>query len=142
MSKKKEITLAEFKAMTEDQKLELSAFDVARLTEENRKEEQDKADAAQAEVIKEKYKQRLAGRSPYALRVGEALAWLCPMDRKIVSMVAMTAGGDPVEAAELVLENCWLEGDERIKHDDEYFFGAMTQLKELRAAKLADIKKL
>lgn len=141
MSKaKKEITLAEFEAMAEEQRNELSAADLARLSLEKKLSDQDKADKAEAEAMKIKYKAK-APNGVFCLQVGDAKCWLMNMTRQLVSMVATSAGSDPVEAAELILENCWLEGDERIKEDDEYFLEAITLLQQLRTSKVGSIKK-
>jgi hypothetical protein len=140
MSKKQLINLAEFEAMTEDQRNTLGASDLARLTEQQRLAEQDKEDQAQAEAMKTKYA-KVAPNGVFCLRVDDAVGWLKNMDRQLVSMVATTAGSDPVEAAELILANCWLEGDERLKHDDEYFLEAITLLQQLRTSKIGQIKK-
>ena len=139
MSKTK-ITLAEFEAMSPEEVNNLSPEDLARLNQEKLIAEQEAADAAEADQIKKKYAAK-APNGVFCLRVEDAKAWLKNIDRKLVSMVSMTAGSDPIEAAEVILENCWLEGDERIKTVDEYFFGAMTQLQALRAMKSAQIKK-
>lgn len=132
-------TLADFEAMTEEQKLELSAADLARLTKEKKEAEELAAEKAEAEAMKTKYT-KSAPNGVFLLKVGDAKAWLKNMDRRLVSMVA-AAGSDPVEAAELILENCWLEGDERIKTDDEYFLEAITQIQALRTSKIGSIKK-
>lgn len=137
---KTNITLSDFEAMTPEEVNNLSPEDLARLTEEKQISDQDQADAAEAVEIKKKYAAK-APNGVFCLRVEDAKAWLKNIDRKLVSMVSMTAGHDPIEAAEVILENCWLEGDERIKTDDGYFFGAMTQLQALRAMKAAQIKK-
>lgn len=77
----------------------------------------------------------------FLLEVDDARAWLKGMDRDIIKMVHATAGDDPIEAAELLLENLWLEGDERLKKDDDYFIPAVNQLKELMQLKTARLKK-
>lgn len=140
MSKKNLISLAEFEAMSEDQKNYLSASDLARLTETKRLADQEKEEEQEAKAMKQKYaKQAING--VFCLRVGDAKCWLKNMDRKLIAMVATTAGSDPIEAAELILENCWLEGDERIKDEDEYFLEAISLLQQLRTSKVGAIKK-
>lgn len=48
---------------------------------------------------------------------------------------------DRIKYMEIIIENCWLGGDEAIKKEDEYFYGLMTVVPELAAAKDAEIKK-
>ncbi len=43
---------------------------------------------------------------------------------------------------EVLLENCWLDGDEEIKKDDSLFLGVSSHLAEIIEIKTAEIKKL
>lgn len=138
--RRKIITLEQYKAMSQSEIDQLSAAEVARLELLKKEEEQEEQDKSESAAIKSKYAAK-APRGVFCLRVGDAKAWLRNMDRDLISMVAATAGNDPVGAAELILENCWLEGDERIKHDDDYFLEAIGLLQQLRTDKVGHIKK-
>ena len=53
-----------------------------------------------------------------------------------------TLTNTPVRANEVLLENCWLGGDESIKTDDAKFFGVAAKLDEIVQIREAEIKKL
>lgn len=73
--------------------------------------------------------------------VGDSVCYLKKPDRKTMSYVA-TLGNNPIRANEVLLENCWLGGDESIKTDDENFYGVSAKLNEIVAIKDAEITKL
>lgn len=43
---------------------------------------------------------------------------------------------------EVLLKSCWLAGDKELVNDDDYFFGASTQLSEIINFKEGEIKEL
>lgn len=49
---------------------------------------------------------------------------------------------DPIKVSEALLANLWVEGDEEIKTDDEYFLAAIAKMDEVLKIKEAEIKKL
>ncbi len=51
-------------------------------------------------------------------------------------------GGGELDMAEALLEEMWLGGDQELLDDDDYFFGAVTQLQELIQVKSGSLKKL
>lgn len=73
--------------------------------------------------------------------VGDSVCYLKKPDRKTMSYVA-TLGNNPIRANEVLLENCWLGGDESIKNEDEKFYGVSAKLNEIVAIKEAEITKL
>src|SRR5690606_22195977 len=79
------------------------------------------AEQAEAAQVAARHKKVLDGKGPILIRVEDKKAWLRPLDRKTVSAATSIAGEDPVGVAEVILENCWLEGDEAIKTEDHYF---------------------
>ena len=58
------------------------------------------------------------------------------------AMAGSSSGKDIVRMQEILLENCWLEGDEEIKTDDALFFAAAAKLTGLMETKEAELKKL
>lgn len=78
----------------------------------------------------------------YQVTVGGSACYLKKPDRTTLKMVAAVGGSDPVRANEVLLENCWLGGDESVKTDDEKFFGVSAKLAELVTVKEAELKKL
>lgn len=77
----------------------------------------------------------------FACTVGESICYLKKPDRKTMKYVA-SVGDDPIRGNEVLLDCCWLGGDEAIKTDDELFFGVSGQLNEIIQIKEAAIKKL
>lgn len=69
-------------------------------------------------------------------------AYLKKPDRKALGAAAVMGKTDPMKYNEILLNNCWIEGDESIKTDDSLFLGVSAQLAELVEIKEATIKKL
>ena len=51
-------------------------------------------------------------------------------------------GQDSVKFCEILLKQCWIDGDKEIQEIDDYFFGVVPVLTELSKYKEAEIKKL
>lgn len=136
---KTEPTLAEFEQMSVEEKKELSQSIRESLEQQKAMADKAIADVAEAEAIKKKYPEKTK-RGVFLLQVGDARAWLKNIDRTVIAMVTATAD-DPIESTELVLENLWLEGDERLKDDDDYFIPAIQQLKGLMRIQTGSLKK-
>lgn len=84
-----------------------------------------------------------AYKTVHKLTVEDKVAYLRNPDRRTLS-AAMTkiAKGDIVGGSEVILENCWLGGDEEIKNDDDLFVGAVSKVGELIEVKSAELEKL
>lgn len=78
----------------------------------------------------------------FQIKVGDSICYLKKPDRATMKAVASVGTTDPIRANEILLENCWLGGDETIKTDDEKFFGVSSQLVKLIEIKEAELKKL
>ena len=63
-------------------------------------------------------------------------------DRNTLSYASTLATKDPLKFNEVVLNNCWLGGDEEIKTDDALFLAASTKLPDLIQIKEATLEKL
>jgi hypothetical protein len=63
-------------------------------------------------------------------------------DRKTLSAAATVGRNDPLRYNEILLQNCWIEGDEEIKTDDQYFLGISSKLAEIVEVKEGTLKKL
>lgn len=92
--------------------------------------------AKQAEMQK-KHKVPLAIR----LKVGDAVAWVKKPGRAEVSMSRSLGEGDYIKINELLLDAIWLEGDECIRTDDDYFLNAIPYLDQLVELKAVELKK-
>lgn len=75
--------------------------------------------------------------------VEDKVCYLRKPTRAIISAttaVASQSGG--IKSNEVLLNSCWLGGDEAIKTDDAYFFGASQQLAGIMEIKSSELKKL
>ncbi|GIV42048.1 MAG: hypothetical protein KatS3mg034_1358 [Vicingaceae bacterium] len=72
----------------------------------------------------------------------KATAYFRKPDLQIISAAAKFADIDPIKSGNIMLENCWLAGDEIIKEDEEAKLGVIKKLGELFKIKEAEIKKL
>lgn len=63
-------------------------------------------------------------------------------DRKTLAYATRAGGQDPIKFNEIILNGCWLDGDETIKTDDTLFLGVSGKLAELIDVKEAEIVKL
>lgn len=55
-------------------------------------------------------------------------AYIRRPQRAVMGRIQALVQSNPITAMELLLENCWVEGDPRIKTDDTYFLQAMQQI--------------
>ncbi len=77
----------------------------------------------------------------FEIEVEDKKAYLKKPDRKVVSMVQSLGEGNVVKGAELLIDACWLGGDEEIRTQDDYFFAAMPLLDGMIEKKVATLKK-
>lgn len=66
--------------------------------------------------------------------------WVKTPSRKVIDMATSVSGKAPLKFGAIILEHCWLGGDERIKTEDELFLAANGILGELIKVKTAKIK--
>lgn len=92
--------------------------------------------AAKIEAWKAKYGEI------FVVQVDGKSCYLHKPDRKTISAATVVGKNDPIKFSEILLQNCWIEGDESIKSDNELFFGVVGQLDKLMQAKEAVLKKL
>lgn len=75
------------------------------------------------------------------LKVGDAVAWVKKPGRAEVSMSRSLGEGDYIKINELLLDAIWLEGDDKIRTDDDYFLNAIPYLDQLVELKAVELKK-
>jgi hypothetical protein len=63
-------------------------------------------------------------------------------ERKALSAAAVVGKNDPLKYNEILLNNCWIEGDEVIKSEDKYFLGVSGKLNDLVEIAEGELKKL
>lgn len=78
----------------------------------------------------------------YQVEVDGHTAYLKKPSRKALGAAAVIGKQDPMKYNEVLLNNCWIEGDETIKTDDALFLGVSAQLAEIIEIKEATLKKL
>lgn len=78
----------------------------------------------------------------YQVEVDGHIAYLKKPSRKALGAAAVIGKSDPMKYNEVLLNNCWIEGDEAIKTDDALFLGVSAQLAEIIEIKEATLKKL
>lgn len=71
----------------------------------------------------------------------EKVAYLRKPSRKTVSY-SSAVQNNPIKSNEVLLNGCWLAGDEEIKTDDRLFYGVSRKLGELIEAKTGELEKL
>ena len=77
----------------------------------------------------------------YKVTVDGKSCYLHKPDRKTLAYVS-TAKDNPIRMSELMLNNCWIDGDEEIKTDDALLLGVVQQMGALISIKQAELVKL
>lgn len=85
---------------------------------------------------------KTANKDVYMITVDGRVCYLRRPNRKELSYATVAGKSDPMKFNEVILNQCWLGGDEEIKTDDSLFMGVATQLATLVEVKEAEIKKL
>lgn len=80
----------------------------------------------------------------FELVVDDKKAVLHKPSRKDLSfaMAGSSQAQDSVKYVEILLKQCWIDGDMEIQTNDDYFLSAVPQLTALSETKEAEIKKL
>jgi hypothetical protein len=77
----------------------------------------------------------------FTLKVDDAVAYIKKPGRADVAMARGLGEGDYVKTNELLLDAVWLEGDEIIRTDDDYFLNVIPYLETLIEKKTVELKK-
>ena len=77
----------------------------------------------------------------FEVEVDDKVCYLKRPTRKALSLAAAQGQRDPLKYNEVVLANCWVDGDEEIKTEDAYFLGVSGVLDQLIEVKMAALKK-
>lgn len=82
----------------------------------------------------EEFRAQFAPRKLNVIEVGDKLAILAPITAKTIANYSV-ALVDPDKgmdvASRFLLEELWLDGDDELRDDEEYFIGAMMQLQNV-----------
>lgn len=95
-----------------------------------------KASKEQIDQWKKKYE------NVYRVEVGDKACYLHSPDRKTMSYASSIGQKDPMKFNEIILNNCWLAGDEEIKTKDSYFMGVSAKLADIIEVAEAKLEKL
>jgi len=78
----------------------------------------------------------------FTVEVGDRIGYLKRPDRATMAAATSIGEKEPMRFSEILLENCWLGGDEAIKREDRYFLAVLPQLDILVDFGVATLKKL
>lgn len=68
-------------------------------------------------------------------------AYIARPKRKILEAVFGIVNVNPIQAADIILKNCWLAGNELIKTDDDLFMAAAPLVLSIIKIRQGEIKK-
>jgi hypothetical protein len=77
-----------------------------------------------------------------AIIIEGKIAFLKKPDRRALGYASTAGQKDPMKFNEIILENCFVGGDEEIKKDDSLFLAASSKIVELIEVKEAELLKL
>lgn len=78
----------------------------------------------------------------FKLKIEDKECFLKTPDRKTLSFASSVATKDPLKFSEILLNNCWLGGDEEIKTNNGFFLAASSKISEIIEVKEAELEKL
>jgi hypothetical protein len=78
----------------------------------------------------------------YRIKVEDKVCYLKSPSRKTLGYASMAAKTNPLKFNEVVLNDCWLAGNEEIKTDDSLFLSISPRLDELFEVKETELEKL
>ncbi len=78
----------------------------------------------------------------FCVEVDGKVGYLKRPSRKALGAASALSAGDNIKYNEVILNNCWLGGDEEIRTNDSYFLGVSQTLAELIDVKHATLKKV
>jgi hypothetical protein len=101
---------------------------------------------AQEQKVKE-LKTKFGHKNIYVLSVPDAdtdevlVAYLKKPSRQAISASMSRASLDPLQANEIILNDAWIEGDDRIRSEDN-ILSALASMQGLMSVKIGELKKL
>ena len=78
----------------------------------------------------------------FLITVEDKEAYLRKPDRTVLAYAMQQGQKSPLKMSEVLMNQCWLGGDEEMKTDDDLFIAASTKLDALVQIKDASLKKL
>jgi hypothetical protein len=78
----------------------------------------------------------------FRIQVEDKACYLKKPGRKTLGYASLAGKENPLKFNEILLNDCWLGGDETIKTDDTLFLSVSAKLSELIELKEAELEKL
>lgn len=78
----------------------------------------------------------------FELTVEDLVGYFKKPSRKTLMFASTQIQTNPLKFNEILMEQCWLGGDEALVKDDNYFLAVSGKLGEIIEIKQAEIKKL
>jgi hypothetical protein len=78
----------------------------------------------------------------FRINVDEKSCYLKKPSRKILGYASIAAKTNPLKFNEVLLKECWLDGDAEIKTDDDLFLSVSSKLSEIVEVREAELEKL
>lgn len=78
----------------------------------------------------------------FAYEADGKVCYLHRPSRNAIAAASVVGKEDPFKFAEIVLTNCWIDGDEELRTDDKYFMGLSQKISVLMEFKVGELKKL
>jgi hypothetical protein len=78
----------------------------------------------------------------FRIKVLDKECYLKKPSRKALGYASMAGKDNPLKFNEVLLNDCWLGGDEEIKTNDELFLSASAKIAELIKVEEAELEKL
>lgn len=88
------------------------------------------------------WKEKYPNADIWQITVEDKVAFLRSPDRKTLSLASTVGANDPMKFNEILLKNCWLDGDLEIQTNDTLFLSASAKLATLIEIKEAELVKL
>jgi hypothetical protein len=78
----------------------------------------------------------------FRVQVEDKSCYLKKPSRKALGYASMAGKENPLKFNEVLLNDCWLDGDAEIKTNDDLFLSVSSKLAELIEVKEAELEKL
>lgn len=104
-------------------------------------EEIEKADNAELDAIAKKHNVISVFKITAKKKKDTATAYFKKPDRNVMGVSISLQKTSVLRAKEVILKTCFLEGDNRILSDDDFFYSACTIMDEIISIEEGDLKK-
>jgi hypothetical protein len=78
----------------------------------------------------------------FRIQVEDQACYLKKPGRKTLGYASLAAKENPLKFNEIILNDCWIDGDEAIRTDDALFLSVSSKIPELIEVKEAELEKL